>query len=65
MVHSFASLERMRKEMGTKQFTKLVGEELIPSRTGMATEALKVIINKNNYPLLVTCKTGKNLTGMK
>jgi hypothetical protein len=41
MVHSFASLERMRKEMGTKQFTKLVGEELIPSRTGMATEALK------------------------
>ena len=41
MAHSFDSLERMRKEMGTKQFTKLVGENLIPSRTGMAIKALK------------------------
>jgi len=41
MAHSFDSLERMRKEMGTKDFTKLVGENLIPSRTGMAIKALK------------------------
>ena len=26
-------------------------------------EALKVLLNRNNYPILITCKFGKTLTG--
>jgi tyrosine-protein phosphatase SIW14 len=30
----------------------------------MVTESLTVISKQNNFPLLVVCKTGKNLTGV-
>lgn len=37
---------------------------LFPLAEEMVIEALQVISNKHNLPLLVICKTGKNLTGV-
>jgi protein tyrosine/serine phosphatase len=37
---------------------------LYPLAEEMVTEALQIISSKHNLPLLVICKTGKNLTGV-
>ena len=37
---------------------------LFPIAEEMVTESLKVLSEKQNYPLLVICKTGKSLTGV-
>ncbi|KAJ1421390.1 protein-tyrosine phosphatase [Ochromonadaceae sp. CCMP2298] len=37
---------------------------VLPFAEEMVIETLKVLSNKINYPVLVTCKTGKTLTGV-
>lgn len=37
---------------------------LFPIAEEMVTESLKMLSEKNNYPLMVICKTGKSLTGV-
>lgn len=37
---------------------------VLPFAEEMVTESLNVIADKNNYPILVACRTGRNLTGV-
>jgi tyrosine-protein phosphatase OCA1 len=37
---------------------------LFPIAEEMVTESLKLLSDKQNYPLMVICKTGKNLVGV-
>lgn len=37
---------------------------LLPFAEEAVTASLKIISDKSRYPILVTCKTGKNLTGV-
>lgn len=37
---------------------------LYPVAEEMVTESLKIISDNSNYPILITCKTGKALTGV-
>eukprot|EP01038_Epipyxis_sp_PR26KG_P004490 gene4490-6346_t len=37
---------------------------LLPIAEEMATEALKIIVDKTNFPCLITCRTGKSLSGV-
>lgn len=37
---------------------------VLPFAEEMVTESLNVIADKANYPVLVSCKSGKNLTGV-
>jgi len=37
---------------------------VLPFAEEMVTESLNIIADKSNYPVLVACKSGKNLTGV-
>jgi hypothetical protein len=37
---------------------------VLPFAEEMVTESLNIIADKNNYPILVACKSGRNLTGV-
>lgn len=37
---------------------------LFPIAEEMVTESLKIIADKQNYPMLVMCRTGRSLTGV-
>ena len=37
---------------------------VLPFAEEMVTEALTILADKANYPVLVLCKTGRNLTGV-
>lgn len=37
---------------------------VLPFAEEMVTESLNVIADRSNYPILVACRTGRNLTGV-
>ena len=39
------------------------GMLLQPITEETVIQALRILVNKSNYPILITCKTGKTLTG--